>query len=383
MDFTNILNNTITLVLLSVLALTAIALGLHYGMQWLRVGLSKKGNVAGGGDVAGGRLPSVSVVIVAQNEAELLKNSLVYLLEQDYPDYEVVVVDYTSHDDTPFVLRVCSENYKNLKPITFHEDVNMFRGKKYPLSIGIKSATKEIILLTEPDSVPASFNWIREMVAAYKADTSIVLGYSLLTRKKSLLNTLEQYDNLMLNASMMGMALAGKPYTSSGRNLSFRRDFFFRQGAFISHYTFPYGAEELFVNQNATRKNTAIVMPPSAEMESHPHDTLAQWRLDRKQRLMTWRRLKKSDQLLTSAHPVALTLFYASLLWLWIAGLFPWQILLGVLLLKVIWQTVAVFFLAKRFKIKNLAYFSFFLELYFLLSNTILAITSLRRKNSI
>ena len=127
MDFTNVLSSTFTLVLLALLALSFVLLCLYYGLIWLRTGRYSKSPLPTPDTVAERDLPSVSVVVVAHNEAESLKKSLPYLLEQDYPDYEVVVVDYTSQDDTPFVLRVCSENYPNLKPVSFPADVNMFK----------------------------------------------------------------------------------------------------------------------------------------------------------------------------------------------------------------------------------------------------------------
>lgn len=377
MDFTNVLNSTYTLVLLVCLLLSFVLLCLYYGLVWMKVGLkSRKGT---GNEST--ELPSVSVVMVAHNEAEMLKKSLPYLLEQDYPDFEVVVVDYLSQDDTKFVLRVCKENYACLKPVSFHEDVNMFKGKKYPLSIGIKSATKDVILLTDPDCVPTGFDWIRTMVSGYRHGVDMVLGYGMLTGGKGLLGDMQQYENMTYSASYLGMALMGAPYAGIGRNLSYKRKFFFDQEGFISHYSIPDGADDLFVNQNAKKENTAVILDSNGAVNCEARETMHQWHQDRLHRYATHRLYKPAHKLLLSIYPVSQYLFLASILWLWIGALFPWQILTAVLAVKIVWQIVCAFYLSKVFKVSRVYYYSPFLELYFLITNTFLTFFALRKKN--
>lgn len=380
MDLSNVLNSTYTLVLLSLLVLSLLSLCLYYGLVWLRVGLYK-GSRYPKQVQATGSLPSVSVVIVAHNEAEFLKKSLPYLLEQDYPDYEVVVVDYTSQDDTRFVLHVCSENYPNLKPITFSEDVNMFHGKKYPLSIGIKSATKDVILLTEPECVPNSFSWIREMVSAYGRGVDMALGYSVLQGDKSLTTALQRYEDMVFNATFIGSAMMGNPFTATGRNLSYRRDFFFRSGGFISHYSISEGADDIFVNQNADKNNTALSLSPDAAVTYNAQESFRLWHRQRIRQRSTRRYYKTCDRISLAVYPISQFVFLAALVCLFVFQLFPWQLLLAVLLLKIIWQTVCSFLLGKRFNVSKIPFFSVFFEFYFLIANTILSLFALLRKN--
>jgi len=381
MDFSTALNDTYTLFLLILFLVGLVFVSLHYGLIFLRVACNKGDKLPKPDSVKDSDLPSVSVVIIAHNEAEYLKESLPYLLEQDYPNYEVVVVDYTSQDDTSFVLRLCAENYSKLKPISFPEDVNMFRGKKYPLSIGIKSAKNDVILLTDPDCVPKDYNWIREMMCGYMHGASMVLGYSLLKQEKGLLNALEQYDNLVFNASYLGMALMGHPYTGSGHNLSYKRDFFFSRGGFISHYSIPEGADDLFVNQNATRSNVAVVTRREAAVLVDPRPTFGLWHLERLHRYSSRRHYGWADKMMLLFYPVAQVLFLVALILLLVGGLFPWQVLLGAAVLKYAWQIVSFYFLCKRFEIKRIAFFVPFFEIYFLFANTILYFFTLRKKN--
>ena len=380
MDFSNVLTDTYTLILLIVLAVAFVFLMLYYGLVNMRVGMYKNKKIPKSSEVSDADLPSVSVVITAHNETEYLKENLVYLLEQDYPDFEVVVVDYTSNDDTQFVLRVCSENYPQLKPITFSKDVNMFSGKKYPLSIGIRSAKNDIILLTEPDCLPKSFNWIRNMMTGYMNGADIVMGYSGVKQGPGLLNSLIQYDNLTTAASCFGMLIMGNPYTATGHNLSYRRDFFFDKGAFINHYNEPEGADDMFVNQNATKQNTAMVLEPDAFVMCEPRATYEMWQLQRKARYSTKKYYSCKDKTILSLPYFAVTLFYAAVVLLLVAGTFPWEIVAGVVAIKLLWQIIAFSRLSKRFDVKGVAIWSPLYELYFLFANTILYVTTLLHK---
>lgn len=380
MNFENVLNSTYTLILLALLVVSFIALCLYYGLLWLRVGRCKKDVVSHQSSVAGSK-PSVSIVMVVHNEAEFLKKSLPYLLEQDYPDFEVVIVDYKSTDDTHFVLKVCADNYPQLKPISFHKDVNMFQGKKYPLSIGIKSATKEVILLTEAECTPCSFNWISHMMEGYCGGMQMVLGYNLVKSSGNLLGAFQQYENMVYSASYLGSAMMGMPYTATGRNLSYRRNFFFKKGGFISHYSIPDGADDLFVNQNANSGICALVMHKDAVVSSEPRSTFNLWHQDRTHRLYTRRYYGLKDRLLLSIYPLSQLVFLVALILLFVGQVFPWQLLLGFLLLKIIWQIVCSIPLAKLFEIKKIHFFAPFFELYFLITNTFLTCFALRRKN--
>ncbi len=382
MDFTNVLNNTYTVILLVVLAVAFVVLALYYGLIHFRVARYKNAKIPQPSTIGEQEWPSVSVVMVAHNEAEYLKESLPYLLEQDYPDFEVVVVDYMSQDDTHFVLRVCSENYPQLKPINFPDDVNMFRGKKYPLSIGIKSAKKDIILLTEPDCSPKEFSWIRQMVCGYMRGASLVEGCSMIRKSKGLLNALQRYECITDTASYIGATLLGNPYTATGRNLSYRRDFFFSHGGFISHYSIADGADDLFVNQNANKGNTAVVVHPDADVLVEARTRFGHWHLDRLHRRITRHNYNWGDKFRLAMYPFAQILFYASWLVLLIMGLFPWQLLAALMALKIVWQGAAFYFLGKRFESNNLTFFSPLFELYFLFANTILYFSTLRKKKN-
>ena len=385
MDFSHVLTDTYTLLLLIVLTLALVGLSLYYGLFYLRVGRYKNKKLPQPGDVPPEDLPGISVVLTTHNEGAFLRETLLYLLEQDYPNFEVVVVNYTSTDDTEFVLKCLADNYSNLKVIPFPKDVNIFTGKKLPLSIGIKSAKHDLLLLTEPDACPKcknedDFKWIRHMVTGFLKGADIVMGHCGVRQDVGLLNGLMQYDNLDNAASMFGWAILGNPYTATGRNLGYRRSFFFNRGGFIQHYQVREGADDMFVNQNANKKNTAMVISPEAYMTTDPRSTFGQWHQLRYARYATKKFYSPKDKMLLLLRPLMVVLFYLSGILLALRGTFPWPILLGILVLDWVWQIICFAQITKRFERKVVHAFAPVYEIYFLFANTILYFSALFKK---
>ena len=377
-NFYRFLSDPYAIALSAVLLAALIYLALHYGLYYMRVGLHNRKRQGSVRSLTKDDLPPVSVVLTARNDAEWLKENLVYLLEQDYPDFEVVVVDYLSHDDTPYVLKTLVDYYPHLKVVPFKEDVNLFQGKKYPLSIGIKSAKNDILLLADPDCTPKNLLWLRGMVKGYeKPETQIVLGFCGLKRTKTLLGCLQQYDTLAYGAQYLGSALMGHPYTGSGRNLSYRRNFFFKQGAFIRHYDVADGSDDLFVYQNADRLNTAICIGPDACLTAEPKKNFQQWHEERLHRVATRNRHSFGSRLHEELPTLANLLFYAAAVVLILQGSLPWVVTAALLAIKWAWQIVCFSRLTKRFDGGHVHLAAPLYEIYFMVANTILILLPL------
>lgn len=379
-NFNSFLFDPYYIALAAVILAALIYLCLYYGLYHFRVGNYGLKKQAAKPDEADGneKLPNVSVVLTAHNDAAWLRENLVYLLEQDYPHFEVVVVDYLSQDDTQFVLKLLTDYYKNLKIVPFKEDVNLFQGKKYPLSIGIKSAANDILMLADPDCTPKNLNWLRGMVKGYSnKETKIVLGYCGVKRTKTLLGALQQYDALAYGAQYLGSALIGHPYTGSGRNLSYRRSFFFKQGAFISHYDVADGSDDLFVYQNANRRNTAICINADACLSAEPKKTFALWHDNRRHRVATRNRHSLGCRLHEELPAAANLLFYAAVAGLLLLDINLWPVVSAVVAVKWAWQIVCFSRLTKRFDGGYVHLAAPLLEIYFIVANTILILLPL------
>ena len=384
MDFTHVLTDPCTMVFTILFALGLLILCLYYGIFFFRLG-RYKGPSRKKNSPSPAKLPPVSVVLAAQNDGDWLRQNLVYLLEQDYPDFEVVVVDYLSTDETQYILRLLAQNYSRLKVVTLTNNANGYQGLKYPFSIGIKTAQNDILLLAEPECIPmdtTQFNWIRSMVSGYVHDhIDIVLGYCGIAYKPSLFNWLQQYDNLLYSVEYLGSAILRAPFTGNGRNLSYRRSLFLKNDGFIYHYNIPDGADDMFVNQNARPRNTAVVISPESFTLVQPQPTLRQWHLYRRHRVSTHSFYSLPLKLRRLFPPLGILLFYLFGALLLALAALPWQILASALALKLAWQIVATAAAARRLAVKPVVYIlSPLFEIYFLIANTFLSLFPLPKK---
>ena len=262
------------------------------------------------------KLP-VSVVICARNEYENLLAFLPGILEQDYPEFEVVVVNDASDDETIYLLRDYAKKYPDLRIVDLTESLNNFKGKKFPLSIGIKSAQNEIILLTDADCMAASPGWIDRMQSRYhNSSVEVVLGYGGYKKGKGLINKLIRFDTMRVAMSYLSYALSGIPYMGVGRNLSYRKSLFYKNKGFISHYDIPSGDDDLFINQVANNKNTRIEVSKESFTLSAPKTTWDEWIRQKRRHLSTVGYYKFHHKVLLFMYPLSEIVFYSCFLFL-------------------------------------------------------------------
>jgi len=283
--------------------------------------------------------PEVSVVICARNEYENLKKNLPYILNQDYPVFEVVVVNHTSDDDSLYVLRNFQKEYPNLSIVNIEKDLNFFSGKKFPLSIGIKSAKHEIILLTDADCRPASAQWIKTMVSAYTHETSVVLGYSGFYETKGLGNIIQRFNAFHTALQYLSLAMAGMPYMGVGRNLSYKKSLFYQVNGFISHYSLESGDDDLFINQVATKSNTRCSLDSASFTFSSAKKNFREWIRQKRRHLTTGLHYKPWHKFVLGLYSLSQFLVFFFFIILLLLG-FPWPLVVSMFILRLISQLV-------------------------------------------
>ena len=206
-----------------------------------------------------------------------LRKYIHVVLEQVYPDFEVIVVNDCSWDESGIYLEELQNKYKHLKIVTIKEQEKYRHAKKFALTLGIKSAKNDILLFTDADCMPASSTWIRDMHAHFNSGTEIVLGYGSYRKEKGFLNKMIRFDTFFIALQYFSFALTGMPYMGVGRNLSYRKSLFFGTKGFARHYHLLSGDDDLFVNENATDKNTEIEIQPDSFTYSDPKKTFGEW----------------------------------------------------------------------------------------------------------
>ncbi len=318
------------------------------------------------------KIQPVSVVICAKNEYEKLKKNLNAVLEQDYPDYEVVVVNDASEDESNDLLTQYSYRYDHLHLVNIKEDLNFFTGKKFPLSIGIKSAKNDIILLTDADCKPAGKHWLKEMQSGFTKGKDIVIGYGAYEHKKGVLNYLIRFDAFHGAIQYLSYSLANMTYMGVGRNLAYRKSLFFKNKGFISHYKVKSGDDDLFINKVATENNCNIVISHNSHTISEPHTSFFAWIRQKRRHLSTAKYYKSKHKFLLSSYYFSQVLFYLSFIVL-VSKVYIIIIILPLFFIRIITQLIIFKKSMVKLNERKLLLISPLLELFFIILNPILA----------
>lgn len=316
---------------------------------------------------------TVSVVIAARNEYHHLVKNLQAILEQDYPSFEVVLVNDASDDETEEYLKELVLKYKHLNVVKIQSNLNFFRGKKFPLGLGIKAAKNEWLLLTDADCCPNGPHWIREMQKHFTNKTEVVLGYGAYTQAKGLLNKMIRWETVHTAMQYFSFALAGRPYMGVGRNLAYRKSLFNKGKGFLAHYHVASGDDDLFVNQNATRANTTICLAPESFTTSAPARSFSEWTRQKRRHLTTGKYYKPSDKFLLAGWPVSMVIFIAGIVFL-ATQMFNPAILGLMLLVRQISFLVIFKKTMNQLMEKKLLLFSLWFELFFVFFFALLAL---------
>jgi glycosyltransferase involved in cell wall biosynthesis len=309
-----------------------------------------------------------SLIICAKNEELNLQKNLPMVLQQRYggtntPAYEVIVVNDNSEDDTKYYLRSIEPGYPHYRHIELKQAAKFIPGKKYPLSIGLKGAQHEHVLLTDADCRPASVNWLSIMSQGFREGTEIVLGYGPYHKQPGFLNKVIRYETFFSALQYLSFALAGIPYMGVGRNLAYKRDLFFRNKGFTNHQHLASGDDDLFVNSAGNAKNVAVVIDKQAFTYSEPKTSWNRWFRQKTRHMSTGKHYRFGHKLLLGLFSLTHFLFYPA----FIVSLFYLPLMQYVLIVfgsKLLVQSVIFFFALRKLDERDLFKFSWFMDIF-------------------
>jgi len=315
------------LVLASVL-LIAFLIQLYYYLGiYIKLALiKKKTDVQATSDIP------ISVIICARDEEENLEVFLPFVLQQDYPNFEVVVVNDCSSDNTEYTLDRMLKRYPNLRVTTIKKDEKFTHNKKLALTVGIKAAKNEWLVLTDADCRPDSNKWLSAMASNFSNNSEIVLGYGGFLEEKGFLNKLIRFDGLFIAMQYFGFALIGRPYMGVGRNLAYKKEVFFRNKGFASHAHIYSGDDDLFINEVATRANTRVEFQHDAHTRTIPRNSYKRWVIQKRRHITTSKRYRFSSKVLLGGEILSRLLFFGTSIALVALLYYPWVVASVVLL---------------------------------------------------
>lgn len=322
--------STVIIILLLLFGVTALV-QLFYNLRYYRRLSGKSGNTP-----LSKTTEPVSVIICARNEADNLRKNLPIILEQKYPDYEVIVVNDCSEDDTEEVLIALSGKYRQLRISTIHKESSLIHSKKMALFIGIKAAQNDILLLTDADCRPVSDNWISLMAGQFTDNTGFVLGYGGYHKGKGVLNKYIRYDAMVIAIKYITMAMAGRPYMGVGRNLAYRRSLFFRNRGFGPNLYLQAGSDDLFVNRLANKNNCRVQSSPDSFTRTVAAKSWQAFWKQKTRHIATTKLYRTGQKMVLASDPVSRLLFYTLFAVIAAQG---WMITFTAPLFGIVWLT--------------------------------------------
>lgn len=285
------------------------------------------------------KLPSLSVIIAARNEADNIYRNLPFILAQNYPDFEVIVVINQTTDESKHILIAYQQQYSNLRFTVIEKNKHLRPGKKLPLNIGIKAAKYEHLVMTDADCKPASNNWLMEIGKSFNDKEKIVLGYGPYIKEKGFLNKVIRFDTAWIAVNYLSFALARMPYMSVGRNLAYTKDVFKSVNGFKSHYSIASGDDDLFIQEAAKKKNYKILISEDSFMFSPAEKSWTTWYLQKSRHYTTSPKYQVIKKALLGIYPITLLLMYISFITLLLNEDFRWMALVffGVIVILKWW----------------------------------------------
>ncbi len=306
----------------------------------------------------------VSVVVCAKNEEENMKKLVPLLLEQNYPNFEIVLINDASSDNTLELFEGYEKQHNNIKLVNVVNNEAFWGNKKYALTLGIKAAKNEYLLFIDSDCSPNSKEWISEMSSQFTQTKTIVLGYGAYEKiKGSFLNRLIRFETMLTAVQYFSWAKAGKPYMGVGRNLAYKREEFFKTNGFINHMKIRSGDDDLFINEASNSENTTICFNENSFTYSEPKKTFKDWFKQKKRHVSTAEHYKSFDKL-------QLGLFYFSQFWFVVLAVFllafgyNWIFMVALIGFRYLATWLVLGFSSKKLKEKDAVYFYPIIEIF-------------------
>ncbi|MEW5676220.1 glycosyltransferase [Flavobacterium enshiense] len=325
------------------------------------------------------RIP-ISVIVCAKNEAEKVQNFVPLLADQNYPDYEIVLIDDASSDETLEIFEAFEKQYANVKLVKVQNNEAFWGNKKFALTLGIKAASKEYLLFTDADCYPTSKDWITNMSSQFTMHKTIVLGYGAYEKiKGSFLNKIIRFETLLTATQYFSWAKMGKPYMGVGRNLAYKREEFFRVNGFIEHMTIRSGDDDLFINQAAKASNTAYCYTPDSFTISEPKQTWKEWFNQKRRHVSTAKFYKGFDKFQLGLYYFS-QLSFLILAVVLLAFQFQWMIVGGLIVFRYIFSWITLGYAAGKLNEKDVMYWFPILEIILIFTQLNVFFTNLVSK---
>lgn len=214
---------------------------------------------------ASSREQGVSVIITSNNKVEFLRKNLEAFLTQDYQNYEVIVVDECSEDETQDFLAEMQQKYPQLRTTRIFPDTKFRNTKKIAINIGILAAKYDILLFSEITCVPETKNWVKTMQSYFDQNTAVVLGFANYKAGKES-NRICRYFRFLRFLRMMLLIRNGMYVIGDGYNMAYRKSYYMEKRGFSKNSQIYLGYDSEMVKELSKKGEVKVVKDVEARI---------------------------------------------------------------------------------------------------------------------
>lgn len=295
-------------------------------------------------------LPSISIIVTSRNYLDQLQVLLPTLLAQDYPDYEVVVVEDCSTDGTDWLLAELKISHGHLKTTKIVQETDF--PNALAITIGVRASSKEWLVYLSPLCVVKDNQWLKNYAQALQADKEVCIGYmhynDAVGGYKSWLR-FENFTSYLLSGSgkVFGLAMPVFEY-----NLAYRREKFLELRGFAAVLDSPFSENELFINKIRTKRNIIIQNNKTTSLAYLGESEWIDLVEFKKKQLMLRRKFSAGQRFFRSFNLFSRLVLTASLVLLLVVS--PWRFwILGTWAVLLIFEMILIAVETKKLGEKN------------------------------
>ncbi|NVJ88665.1 MAG: glycosyltransferase [Flavobacteriaceae bacterium] len=303
----------------------------------------------------------ISLIIFVKNGGEYLKKNLKNFINQEYSNFEILLVNNESSDNTDELLEEIVEKNKSIRVIDVKNNESFWGNKKYAYTLAIKAAKFEHLLFSEIYVRPKSKHWISEMSKLFTPEKTIILGYTKIKKESSFTNLLFRFDNVLLHLKSFVFTKFKTPFTASSYNYAFTKKEFFRVKGFINHIKIREGKEDLFIRDANEKGNVTFTISKQSFIETLTNESFSKWYSTKRNSNVLKKNYTLKNRIFLNIFSLTKFLFYFLSILLFIY--YPWHIILAIFGFYLILQYTVIDIATKALKESLLIIFLPILEI--------------------
>ncbi len=228
---------------------------------------------------------AVSILIYSKNQAEHLSKLLPKVLNQNYEEFEVIVVNHNSDESTIELIKEL--NHPLLKIVNVNNIEAFWGSKKYALTLGIKTAKYNQLLFLDPKVTQISNEWISSNAINFKHDNQQIINYSNFIKTKGFKALIMRFSTFFSAFLNFGMSNLSAPFKVSNENFGYTSKLFFDNNGYTTQINVKRETENLLLTQHSNTVNNTYINLNRNSTTFIEHISFKQWIIEKEQQLLS------------------------------------------------------------------------------------------------